>query len=264
MGERGRDLLPMPQFLRILLLCAAIPALCQEESSEEALAGWELTFQDDFDGEKLNYDKWIPKDPWGVVRNEELQGYWIKAFHPVDGILKIEAEHEPSFYDGEKRDFRSGMMTTLGNFSQKFGRFEIRCKVPKGRGLWPAFWLLPDPPSWPPEIDVLELLGHEPNKVYMSLHWPHPTEEHESESVTEEFSGPDYSAEFHTFAVEWEAEEIRWFIDGELQVTQTNHIPQVPMFLLVNLAVGGWAGEPDDSVFPAQFEVDFVKVWRKK
>ena len=258
----------MPAVLLLLFLSLTIPARGEDSHAPtveggKLRPGWELAFHDDFDGKTLDYDKWTPKDPWGVVRNDELQGYWIKAFHPADGSLKIEAEYEPSFYDGAKREYRSGMMTTSGKFSQQFGRFEIRCKVPDGKGLWPAFWLLPDPPAWPPEIDFLELPGHEPKKVYMSLHWPHRTQQDESESVTEEFSGPDFSKEFHTFAIEWEADEIRWYIDDELRSTQTEHIPEQPMFMLVNLAIGGWAGEPDESVFPVVFEVDFVKVWRK-
>lgn len=259
----------MPSVLRLFIVLLTIPARGEDQPAsavEESKSrpGWELTFHDDFDGEKLDYSKWMPKDPWGVVRNDELQGYWIKAFHPVDGILKIQAEHEPSFYDGAKREYRSGMMTTSGNFAQTFGRFEIRCKVPAGKGLWPAFWLLPDPPAWPPEIDVLELLGHEPNKAYMSLHWPRPSQPDESDSVTEEFSGPDFSQGFHTFAIEWEKDEIRWYIDDKLRASQTEHIPQQPMFMLVNLAIGGWAGEPENSMFPVDFEVDFIKVWRKQ
>ena len=233
--------------------------------AEEEGPGWELTFADEFDGEKLDYDRWIPKDPWEVERNDELQGYWIKAFEIDNGILRIIAENEDSFYDGEKREYRSGMMTTLGRFSQKFGKFEIRCRVPAGQGLWPAFWLLPDPPAWPPEIDVLEILGHEPDKVYMSNHWPDPENPGgDSKSITAEFAGPDFSKDFHVFTIEWESDEIRWFVDGVQRHSTREEIPQIPMFLLVNLAVGGWAGEPEDkSTFPATFEIDYVKVWRK-
>ncbi|MEM7600667.1 MAG: glycoside hydrolase family 16 protein, partial [Verrucomicrobiota bacterium] len=124
--------------------------------SDEPDSGWILTFEDEFDGPKLDDSKWTPEDPWEVERNEELQGYIIQAFHQEGGILRIRCENKPTFYDGEKRDFRSGMMSTTRKFSQTFGKFEIRCRVPRGRGLWPAFWLLPEPPSWPPEIDVLE------------------------------------------------------------------------------------------------------------
>ena len=230
-----------------------------------SLDKWQLTFSDEFDGEKLDYDKWTPKDPWGVERNEELQGYWIKAFHQENGILKIRCEKKPSYYDGKKREYRSGMMSTTRKFSQTFGRFEIRCKVPKGAGLWPAFWMLPEPPAWPPEIDVLEILCQEPDKVYMTNHWPRPGNPDESDSVTGEFVGPDFSADFHVFTVEWESKEIRWYVDGVLRHRSKKQIPQQAMFLLVNLAVGGWAEEPrPDTVFPADFEIDYVKAWKKK
>ena len=227
---------------------------------------WVLTFSDDFEDGDLDESKWTPADPWGVVSNNELQGYVAEAFQLRDGFLKIRCSRAPSFYDGANRAYASGMMTTSGKFSQQYGRFEIRCKVPRGKGLWPAFWMLPDPPSWPPEIDVLEILCHEPNKVYMTNHWPHPDRpREESKSITGEFKGPDFSRSFHTFSVEWEKEEIRWYVDGIQRHRSDSEIPDVPMFLLVNLAVGGWAETPDaNTVFPAFFEIDYVKAWQKK
>lgn len=228
---------------------------------------WELTFSDDFDGESLDLTKWSPKDPWGVVRNDELQAYIMKAFSIADGILHIRAEKEPAFYDGAKRDYRSGMMSTTGKFSQKYGRFEIRCRIPQGRGLWPAFWMLPEPPAWPPEIDVLEILGHEPDRIYLTHHWANPSNpDGPSLSRSGDYKGVDFSQGFHTVAVEWESGEIRWYVDGILRFRSAESIPDQPMFLLVNLAIGGgWAKAPTkDTVFPADFEVDYVKAWRKK
>lgn len=227
---------------------------------------WELVFIDEFNGTALDQSLWTPRDPWEVVRNDELQGYVEDAFSVSDGILKIHCEKRESFYDGAQREYRSGMMTTSGKFAQKYGRFEIRCKVPKGKGLWPAFWMLPDPPAWPPEIDVLEILCQEPDKVYMTNHWPHPERpQDDSMSITGEFKGPDFSADFHTFAVEWEPNEIRWYVDGIQRHQSTSEIPDAPMFMMVNLAVGGWAGMPEGTgAFPADFEIDYVKAWRNK
>lgn len=227
---------------------------------------WELTFSDEFDGDRLDYGKWTPKDPWGVVRNDELQAYIVKAFSVADGILRIRCEDEPAYYDGAKRDYRSGMMTTSGKFAQAYGRFEIRCQVPQGRGLWPAFWLLPDPPAWPPEIDVLEILGQEPDKVYFSHHWPDPANpDGDSLSQTGELKGIDFSDGFHTVAVEWAPGELRWFVDGVLRHRSRQSVPDVPMFLLLNLAVGGWAERPTgETRFPAEFAVDYVRVWKRR
>ncbi len=254
----------LPSLVPGIVLALLVGILPAASAFDPAM--WELTFSDEFDGEKLDYEKWTPRDPWGLVRNNELQAYIVKAFTVADGVLAIRCEDEPAFYDGAKRDYRSGMMTTSGKFSQTFGRFEIRCRVPKGRGLWPAFWMLPDPPAWPPEIDVLEILGQEPDKVYLTHHWPDPSNpEGDSLSQTGEFKGVDFSEDFHTVAVEWEAEEIRWFVDGVLRHRSREAIPQGPMFLLVNLAVGGWAELPTkETEFPAEFLVDYVRVWKKK
>ena len=240
-------------------------ALADESPAVSESGDWVLTFFDDFDGEKLGYDRWTPKDPWGEERNNELQGYLIKAFHLKDGILSVRCENEPSFYDGKKRDYRSGLMTTERKFSQQYGRFEIRCRVPEGKGLWPAFWLLPEPKAWPPEIDVLEILGDEPDRVYFSHHWKNPaTPEGKPQAQTGEFEGIDFSKEFHTFTLIWEEDELRWYVDGKLRHQSREHVPHEPMFMLVNLAVGGWAGAPNVSTrFPADFEIDYVKVWER-
>lgn len=158
------------------------------------------------------------------------------------------------------------MMSTTQKFSQAFGKFEIRCRVPHGKGLWPAFWLFPEPKSWPPEIDILEIPGHETDRVYMSNHWVNPGKpQGNSKSITGEYKGPDCSKNFHTFAVEWEPGEIRWMIDGELRHRSRKEVPEIPMFILVNLGVGGWAEAPDESTgFPADFEIDSVRVWEKR
>lgn len=247
-----------------LLVCLVL--LSSVAFGEDSASDWVVTFEDEFEGPKLDYSKWTPEDPWGVERNDELQGYIIHAFHQENGILKIRCEKEPTFYDGEKRDYRSGMMSTTRKFSQTYGKFEIRCRVPRGKGLWPAFWLLPEPPSWPPEIDVLEILGHETDRVYMSNHWIDPENPNgDSKSITGEFKGPDFSDDFHVFAIEWSPGQIQWFVDGVLRHTSHKEVPDVSMFLLVNLAVGGWAEAPDEwTVFPADFEVDYIRVWEQK
>lgn len=155
------------------------------------------------------------------------------------------------------------MMTTLGKFSQEYGRFEIRCRVPKGKGMWPAFWLLPDPKGWPPEIDVLEILGHEPNKVYLTQHYRDAQGKHQSHGGS--WSGPDFSAGFHDYAVEWSPRRIVWFVDGVERFRSEDAVPSGKMYLLLNLAVGGsWPGAPDaQTKFPAVLAVDYVRVYQK-
>jgi beta-glucanase (GH16 family) len=226
--------------------------------------GWKLTFQDEFDGSGLDLKKWNPNDPWGRERNKELQAYVTNAFDVKDGILRITAVKGEALYAGQQRSYASGMMTTYQKFAQPYGRFEIRCRVPKGKGLWPAFWLLPDPLGWPPEIDVLEILGHDPTKVYFTHHFRDEQRQRKSDGGS--WVGPDFSADFHEFAVEWLPGRIAWFVDGVERFRSEKTIPQGKMYLLVNLAVGGnWPGAPNEqTVFPAALEVDWVRVYERQ
>jgi beta-glucanase (GH16 family) len=225
--------------------------------------GWKLTFNDEFDGGALDLQKWTPNDPWGRERNRELQAYVPEAFEVRDGILRVKAEKREAAYSGKPRSYTSGMMTTYRKFAQQYGRFEIRCRVPKGKGIWPAFWLLPDPLGWPPEIDVLETLGHEPQKVYFTHHFRGEQRQRKSDGGS--WNGPDFSAGFHEFAIEWTAERIVWFVDGVQRFQSEKSIPQTKMYLLANLAVGGdWPGAPDDQTpFPSAMEVDYVRAYEK-
>jgi beta-glucanase (GH16 family) len=224
--------------------------------------GWKLTFDDEFDG-KLDTNKWNFRDPWGRERNQELQAYVKDAFEITNGVLRIKAEKRTAHYAGKDRAYTSGMMTTHDKFSQQYGRFEIRCRIPSGKGMWPAFWLLPDPLGWPPEIDILEILGHQPEKIYMTHHFRNDQRQHKSHGGS--WVGPDFSKEFHEYAVEWSPESIRWFVDGVEHYRSDHDIPKTKMYVLVNLAVGGdWPGAPDDkTIFPAAFEVDYVRVYEK-
>ena len=248
-------------FLLVLVLCFGFTARGAGGPAERP--GWKLTFQDAFDGDSLDLKKWNPNDPWGRERNRELQAYVKDAFEVKDGILRIKAEKREAPYSGQQRAYTSGMMTTYGKFSQQYGRFEIRCRVPKGKGLWPAFWLLPEPLGWPPEIDVLEILGHQPEKLYMTHHFNDAQRVHRSHGGS--WNGPDFSAGFHEFAVEWSAQRLVWFVDGVERFRSEQDIPQTKMYVLVNLAVGGdWPGAPDaNTSFPSVLEVDYVRVYEK-
>ena len=247
--------------LMSLIVLSSLAVAYAGEKSERP--GWRLTFQDDFNGSALDLGKWTPADPWGRERNHELQAYVKDVFEVRDGVLHIKAERRDALYDGKQRTYTSGMMSTHDKFAQGYGRFEIRCKVPSGKGLWPAFWLLPEPLAWPPEIDVLEILGHQPNKVYMTHHFRTQQGEHKSHGGS--WAGADFSADFHEFAIEWSPDAIIWFVDGVERFRSADSIPRAKMYLLVNLAVGGdWPGAPDEKTkFPATFDVDYVRVYEK-
>ena len=254
-------------FLALAVIIAAAVVMFYDPGTPVPVVGpkptWRLTFSEEFSNPVIDSSKWNRRDPWGVVRNEELQAYIPDAFEIADGALRIRGRRQQAFYDGAEREFTSGILTTYQKFSQRYGRFEIRCKVPAGRGLWPAFWLLPEPLGWPPEIDVLEVLGHAPSEVHMTHHWLKSPDE--TDSNGEDWSGPDFSQDFHIFAVEWTPDSIRWEVDGIERFRSEQHVPDLPMYMLVNLAIGGtWPGAPDRATsFPAVFEVDFIRAYQR-
>ena len=152
--------------------------------------------------------------------------------------------------------YMSGVITTQPSFSQTYGYFEMRAKIPRGKGLWPAFWLLPLDQSWPPEIDVMESIG-DPSKVHTTYH----SKATESAGMEHRIS-PD---EFHTFAASWDEREVIWYIDGrEVFRKPTPADMHKPMYMLANLAVGGhWPGNPDATTrFPAVYSIDFIRAYR--
>jgi len=250
------------KFPSVILLLIGLVVV---QSSAQELEGWRLTFQDEFDQPALDTKRWNPNDPWGAEKNAEIQAYIPNAFEVRDGVLHIITRKQRADYDGKTRDYTSGMATTFGKFHQQYGRFEARCKVPKGNGLWPAFWMLPIPLDWPPEIDVMEILGKNTNEVHLTNHWARADGKYGSEDNSQSWTGPDFSADFHTFAVEWDAEKIVWFVDGVERHRSSKNIPHQPMFLLVNLALGGkWAGNPDKHTpFPSSFEIDYIRVYER-
>ena len=249
----------MRLFLTLVALVSAVPCLAQEKP------GWKLTFQDEFDGASLDLTKWNPQDPWGKVRNRELQAYVKDAFTVHDGILRVTVAKRAADYDGAPRQYTSGMMTTYRKFAQKYGWFEIRCRVPKGNGLWPAFWMLPEPLGWPPEIDVMENLGQDTQVAYFTNHFTAADGKHGSKG-SGKMATPDLSADFHTYAVEWSPESIVWYFDGVQKFRSAEGVPQQPMYLLVNLAIGGnWPVPPDQTtVLPASLDVDYVRAYAKE
>jgi beta-glucanase (GH16 family) len=259
-------------------------------------SGLAPTFSDEFDALSLDLeDNGVqPKGTWRtnfgyggsssldsrtLVNNGELQVYAdrlfsgtakaslnLDPFRIVDGKLEIIAE--PLKEDLRQftwgRSYSSGLLTTKGSFSQQYGVFEIRTKIPHGKGLWPAFWLLPTDNGWPPEVDILEILGDNPKKLYVSWH-SNAGGKHTSE--TKPIDVADTSAAFHTYSVEWTKDAISWFFD-DIQVA-TKPTPQDfhrPMYMLVNLAVGGsWPGSPDASTrFPATYSIDWIRAYARK
>jgi len=242
---------------------------------------WKLVWSDEFDGDKIDSSKWgfeVNGDGGG---NGEMQYYTDRPSnaHVENGHLIITARKEDfRGPDNKSKHYTSARMNTKGKFSWKYGRFEARIKMPKGKGIWPAFWMMPQDSvygGWARsgELDIVEVIGHQPNIAYGTLHygdsWPHNT--HTGDKFT--LPSGDFSEDFHVFAVEWEEGVVRWYIDGQLYETQTKWYTNggkfpAPFdqnfFIIFNLAVGGaWPGPPSaQTVFPQTMDVDYVRVYQ--
>ena len=195
------------------------------------------------------------------------------------GALVITARAEKfTGKDGIAREYTSARLKTLGRFSQAYGRFEARIKIPRGQGIWPAFWMMGvdiDSRGWPDggELDVMENIGREPNTVYGTLHGPGYSG---ADGISTPFQSPNgrpFADDFHLYAVEWEPSEIRWYVDSNhFRTLKPSDLPggskwvfDHEMFMLLNVAVGGgWPGNPDGTtVFPQQMQVDYVRVYKR-
>ncbi len=226
--------------------------------AETDLPGWHLVWSDEFDGDTVDTTKWRIEDA-ALIKNNELQYYAPDDVYVEDGRLVLRSQRRPM----GGRQYTSGLVDTRGKFAQAFGRIEIRAKLPKTQGMWPAHWMLPDDGSWPPEIDIMESVGHQPTFMVMSLHtgtWP------ELETQNQEILGPDLSADFHTFGLEWEPGRMSWLVDGEEKFRVTNDVPAKPFYLILNTAIGGMmGGDPDETtVFPQYHYIDYVRVYGKE
>lgn len=187
----------------------------------------------------------------------------LNPFSIKNGALQIIAKRTTlsSLYGYR---FTSGLITTEPTFTQTYGVFEMRAKLPKGRGIWPAFWLLPADKSWPPEIDVMEFLGHEPTVYYTTLH--SSVGGVQTKSDIPAISIPDASAGFHTYTVEWTPTEIIFYFDDkEVARRPTPADMNKPFYILANLAIGGsWAGSPTaTTIFPAIYEIDYIRAYKR-
>lgn len=190
----------------------------------------------------------------------EFLGLGLNPFAAGPGALTISADRAPRDLLGklDGHPYISGLLTSQHSFAQTYGYFEIRARLPAGKGLWPAFWLLPVSREWPPEIDVFEVLGDNPRRLYMTVH--------STRAKTAGFDAlvADMSADFHDYGVLWTRETIAWYFDGRrMAATATPADLHQPMYLLINLAVGGrWPGSPDEATrFPATMRVAHVRAF---
>jgi len=232
---------------------------------------WQLSWQDEFDGTSLNNELWEAIDRQNSPNNEK-QYYRPEQVQVAGGNLQITAANEPL----ENKKYRSGLIRSRAVYGP--GRFEARIRLPTTQGMWPAFWLNPNQVQWPTggEIDIMENKGHEPLLTSSAYHWqtkPGPCcDQHQyvvhNYTANEDGNPVDFHAGFHTYAVEWEETQLRFYVDGNLHFTVQEKSDQpvfeTPKNVILNLAVGGdFGGDPDESTrWPQVMLVDYVRVWR--
>ena len=270
----------------IHLLCCILlfPGTLMSQNQTTSKSGWKLVWQEDFSGARLDTTKWNVLIRENSKHNE-LQYYVPDEVYVENGLLRIRSRVRKY---GSK-EYTSGRLDTKGKFAPVYGRFEIRAKLPNGKGLWPAHWLypqdrdwrmekmmedavadgkerlIPEERPWYSEIDIMEFLGHEPGILYGTLHYC--SFDGTRRSSSGKWSDTiDYTKDFHIYALEWEPDSMRWYIDGNLIHSTTNGIPHKPHYLIVNTAIGGsWPGNPDSTTtFPQFHDVDYVRIFQKK
>ncbi len=243
--------------------------------------GWRLVWADEFDGDELDESKWSYQ--YGTGESEGLHGWGNNEWQHYtdrqenifvkDGKLHIVAQDE--IY--EESIFTSARIRTINKGDWRYGKFEIRAKMPIGQGIWPAIWMMPTDNvygGWAAsgEIDIMEYLGHEPHRVHGTLHYggAHPNNVHTGTHY--DLPSGTFHEDFHTFTLEWEYGEMRWYVNGEHYQTQNDWYTERHPFpapfdqkfhMILNVAVGGnWPGYPDHTTeFPQEMIVDYVRVY---
>jgi beta-glucanase (GH16 family) len=241
--------------------------------------GWILSFDEQFEASTLDPGTWATCYWWdngGCTNegNDELQWYMPEQVQVGDGVLRLRAEPRGiDAPDGNHYDFVSGMVTT-GRAAHDFGvepRFaftyahiEVRARVPAGSGLWPAVWLLPTTHQPRPEIDIMEVRGDATERLLLHVHFDN--QQGERDSLRHVVDVADLSAGWHTISLTWSAGELTWGLDGQVlwRVDDPAAVPDEPMYLIANLAVGGELPGPPtaDTEFPAELSIDSVRIWQ--
>jgi len=226
-----------------------------------------LTFDDEFEGTVLDSSK------WNIISRNIFYPGVLSAHNPdmisvVNGHLKIGLWAVPYL----SMAYSGGEIDTRNKFNQQYGYFEARIKMPGGSGVHPAWWLWPLSDRWPPEIDIVETKGKQPTTAYMTVHWskngvvrayPEQVDFTGDNFVESTYEGPDFTQDFHVFGVKWAPDMLIWYIDGIERHRTTEHVPQEPFMLIIDLALDNYGGAVDTStILPASMLVDYVRVYR--
>lgn len=255
---------------KALLTFSVIGTVFAFSNTVKAADNYELVWSDEFNGNYLDTNTWnyeIGTGSWGWGNNEQ-QYYTDRNIKVSNGTMKITAKRED--YGGMK--YTSSRITTKNKKNFKYGKIEARIKMPKFKGVWPAFWMLganQDSVGWPKcgEIDIVEAINDE-NLVYGTLHWFHDPGNNNADSGSSVAVAD--RTEYHVYGVEWTADKLRWYVDGKVYRTMdvsNDSFSEVrkEYFVIFNMAIGGqWPGyDIDETAFPATMEVDWVRAYKK-
>ena len=259
----------------------------QDSADSPSKQGYDLVWQDEFNGNRLDDSKWGFEE--GFIRNREKQYYNKNAVAVRDGNLVITAKKDSieneSYslrdsaqwkHDARYAEYSSGSITTKDRVAWKYGRIEVRAKLPEGKGLWPALWMLGEnweEVGWPEtgEIDIMEHVGFEPDSIFGTVHtkaFNHMLGTHRGKKI---FIDDPYGT-FHVYAIEWNRDKIDFLLDGKVYNSfgnkhrTTAEWPFDQKFhLKINVAVGGMLGGRkgiDDGILPQKMYVDYVRVYK--
>lgn len=221
---------------------------------------WRLIFDDEFNISSLDTDKWNVEDSTPRGYHNCCLRYGVQFFTPqalslVNGTLQITTRKQ----NIGSHAYTSGAVTTDKKFSFLYGRVDIRVKLPKTQGMWPALWLLPNGSKGiaPFEIDMMELLGKDPKTVYMTNHWGRT-------EIGGHYRGPDFSQSYHVFSIIWTPQTVTWYIDSIQRFQTSRGVSNQKMYIIINSSLGGrWPGNPDmTTVLPQYMNIDYVRVYQ--
>ena len=310
----SQGVLKMRSRLFVTMLTAAVTASCAPSAANTAASDWELVWADEFEGDALDRTNWTPEQSCWGGGNDERQCYTDRGenIEVAGGLLKLKARKEeftgplrpPEIADDPNptrtQQYTSGKVRSKGLAAWKYGRVEVRAKVPAGQGLWPAVWMMPDDPAYGPwplsgEIDILETVNigaacdecpdsDVENRTVSALHFGDlPPDNAYLDAKTPLAAGGLPSDGFNTYAVEWgeglitffvnDEEHLsvtadQWFTGSELAEGKANAPFDQPFYVMANLAVGGRWPERDNEkgldpeAVPAEFQIDWIRVYQ--